>query len=535
MFSSLARLLNRGRVWGATKPPSNNRRPHVPRRASLQVECLEQRDVPTIAFIPNFGREAITGSISDGMKDPPVILLFSGNYWSTTQGQQDKAVLENSARAIMSGPYLSGLTQYGSDGKVFLMQSLSVPNAVAIATSGPNAGTADPNKLQDFLNDRLNEGVFGPGDNDWQHAPIYMVISDPNSSQGSNAGWNAQGQYERTFWDYENIHMVWLSTATGADGHVSKDGFTDLFSHELVETMSDPDSNGIIVTPPSALPASLKATGVNQIADNEADGGRYMYRLGGDLVQAYWSFHNQAFIVPDGNSQLVVLRPSWTGATFNKTFTLSANGDQFGANFADKITLDATVNRNVTLNLNQQSFVFEPGTITTIDIDTITGSNTVQINAVPTGVTALNLQSDTGTDAITIGNGTLAAISTAATINVENLFGQTSLSINGYHGAAANVTILDRSIVYNAVTITYVTSIQNGHACGVTSIEINAANGSRIDAERVGYFTMITVDVGADDPVTGPAANQLVVKRRLKIYYPVPVYVGTTVRKATIV
>src|SRR5262249_26887909 len=118
-------------------------------------------------------------------------------------------------------------------------------------------------------------------------------------------------------------------------------------------------------------------------------------------------------------------------------------------------------------------------------------------------------------------------------INVENLFGQSSVFVNGYQGPAASVTILDRSIVYNGLTITYVTSIQNGHACGVTSIEINAANGSRVDAERVGYFTTITVDVGGAARATGPAASQIRVNRRLKIYYPpVGVYVGTTVTKA---
>src|SRR5262249_54531720 len=58
-----------------------------------------------------------------------------------------------------------------------------------------------------------------------------------------------------------------------------------------------------------------------------------------------------AFIVPDVNSQIVELRPSWTGATFNNKFDLFVNGDQLGANYADKIALDGTFNRNVTLNL----------------------------------------------------------------------------------------------------------------------------------------------------------------------------------------
>ncbi len=52
----------------------------------------------------------------------------------------------------------------------------------------------------------------------------------------------------------ENIRMVWLSTNSGADTHISKDGFTDLFSHELAESMAP----SIVVTPPSGLPAIVK-------------------------------------------------------------------------------------------------------------------------------------------------------------------------------------------------------------------------------------------------------------------------------------
>ncbi len=536
MFSSIAELINTLRRRGAKKAARPRRRPVSRRRVCLQIEGLEQRDVPTVAFMPNFTGQTITGSLTDGMKDPPVVLFFSGNFWSTQAGQQDMATFRSSASNIMSGPYLSGLTQYGSDGKAFLMESVSTVSTVTIATSGPNAGTADPDKLQDFLNSAINNGLFGPGDNDWQHAPIYFVISDPASSKGSFAGWNDDGHYERTFWDYENIHMAWLSTALGADGHVTKDNFTDLFSHELVETLSDPDSNGINIVPPSTLPMNLRATGNLQIADDEPDGGRYMYRLGdpvkGDLVQAYWSNKDQAFIVPDNNSQLVLLRPIWNNGTFSQTFGLEASGDQLGYHFGDKMVLDVTANGNVTLNLNQQRFTFEVGKIAKISLDTVGGANTVQVNAVPAGVSTLTIQGDDGTDAVTLGNGSLVGINPTTAITVQNIFGQTSLYLSGYQGPAAKVTLGIRSIVYNGLTITYNSALTGSGKVGVTAVEINAANGSSIDAESIPAYTTMTVDVGWSDPVYGPAANQLAVHRRLKIYYPPVAYVGTTTLNA---
>jgi hypothetical protein len=100
------------------------------RNACLQVEPLEDRIVPTIVFTPIFGPETVAGSKNDGLQNPDVIYIFSGNYWNTAQGQQDETALLNSAKSIMSGPYLRGLTQYGSDGKANFWTSWNDTNTV---------------------------------------------------------------------------------------------------------------------------------------------------------------------------------------------------------------------------------------------------------------------------------------------------------------------------------------------------------------------------------------------------------------------
>src|ERR1700675_3478218 len=98
MFSSIHNL------WGGRRARPQAKRL---RKASLQVEALEERAVPTIAFTPHFGAETTSGTTSYSLQSPTVNLVFSGSYWSTAQGQQDEAGLISSAKSIISGPYLS--------------------------------------------------------------------------------------------------------------------------------------------------------------------------------------------------------------------------------------------------------------------------------------------------------------------------------------------------------------------------------------------------------------------------------------------
>jgi hypothetical protein len=331
------------------------------------------------------------------------------------------------------------------------------------------------------------------------------------------------GHYPQTGGD--NIHMIWMSTSTGSDGHVKKDQWTDQFGHELVETLSDPDSNGITITPPANLPQALRASGNLQIGDDEPDNMAYTWTLDGNVVQAYWSAKNSAFIVPDHNTQLVTLTANWNSTdTFVNNFNLYVFGDQLGVN--DNITLDNS-GGSVSVTLNQEAFICAPITVSAVCVNTETGVNKVQVNALPASVATLNLNSFSGTDAITIGNGTLAGIGQNTKIGICNVFGQSSVFISGYQGAQANVDVDGFTIYYNSITITYESSMVNGQKCGVTSIGIDTPNGSSIYAAAVEPLTTITVYVGPSDPVDGPAANQLNVVRRYRIYWPpLPVTIG---------
>jgi hypothetical protein len=522
MFARLDKLCG-----GESAKARARRRPATSRRTRLELEALEERAVPTIMFMPHFGAQTMASdSANAGTQHPTVNLVFAGPFWNTQIGQQDEAAIINSTKSILNGPYLSGLTQYGSDGKANFGQSW---NDAATLPNNPSSSA-----IQSFLQTSISRHAADPGLYDYRHAPIYLVVSDPNHSANSG-GKNAPGTYVsfgqgwgRGAWpQFENINMVHIGTQAGSDGHVIKDWFTMTESHELAEVMSDPAYHGAHFNPPAALP--LQNLG-NQIADNEPELGQehYGYRLGGDLVQPYWSARDQAFIVPDGNSQNFYLYPIWNNASFTDTFNLRV-GDQLAINYSSHIQLGGTANVSVTMN--NQSAIFESGhvqntgtwlaqqQIKSINVNTASGSNKVEVFGLPQGVT-LNIDS-TGFDShdtVVIGaGGSLVGIQ--GTVNIANHSGQTSVVINDTMDGARNITITDRSVAFAGLTtINYDAGyVVNGYTHGVTSLVIDQAQGSTIWVDSVGALTDTSVYWDPDflsypghpSKLRGPAASKI--------------------------
>ena len=384
----------------------------------------------------------------------------------------------SSAKAIMSGPFLSGLTQYGSDGTALFGRAWN--DATTVATNPLSTA-----RYKTSYSGRSPTKTPPRAPTIGSTAPIFVVVSDPASSAGSNSGWNAPGNYVQILsfqtifgpWQFsfnDNIRMVWLSTNTGSDTHVSKDGFTDLFSHELAESMAP----AIVVTPPTGLPSSVK--GDQQISDNEPDGARYTYRLGGNLVQAYWSNRDGAFIVPDGNSQTFFLDPNWSGSTFNGNFNLRIQGDQLAVNYGDNIRVDA-FGSNTSATMNNQTVSFDAGKIKSINIDTRGGYNNVRIAEVAAGVSVNVDSTGQSNDFVVVGSdgGSLTGIQ--GTVNIANNSGNTWLEIYDVADGPRHITITDHSVAVDGLaTINYEAGFHwnpGSPLVGVTTLEVDDGLG----------------------------------------------------------
>jgi hypothetical protein len=449
---------------------SNPHRPtRVVRRARLGLESLEERAVPTIVFSPNFGAQTISpGSTNEGLKSPPVYLVFWGQSWGTLQGQANETQVVDATRSILGGPYLTGLQQYGSDGKASFGAKWDVGSVVPFRFS-----TTD---LQATVNTAIKDsGGVIPDAASPLEPPIYVVVTDTsvNYAEPGVLGYNVPTT--------SRMHMIWVGSQSNS-GPFDLDRVTTVLSHELVETITDPDGNGIHVEPPATLPYDLAAKGINQIGDNEPDGLRYGYRLDGYRVQPYWSKDHKAFIVPDQpivegqGEQLFYLAPLWDGTTFKDQYHLSIYLDPNGVNAADQLTLGVTDKGGVQATLNGETVQFDSGVIADVPgvqsgIEVAGGSttNTVLVQVTPANVSA-GIYLNSSRDTVDVG----------VSSSVQGIAGE--VTVYGANGAG-KVVIDDRADptahTNVGITPTYVGALAPADIAysGVATVEVDGGPG----------------------------------------------------------
>jgi hypothetical protein len=291
-----------------------------------------------------------------------------------------------------------------------------------------------------------------------------------------------------------------LGAVNNSAGILDKDGFTQSFSHELAEAMV----RSVHVSDPGNLNLGY------QIADGEPEyfGKGYSHRLNsGDLVQAYWSQRDGAWVVPDGTSQKFAL--SWATASFNNTYNLQVLGDQLGVNYSDDITVDYSSHTSGTEVIeNNESVSFAPGAIKSLNIDAAGGSNTIKVKNVEVGET-VNVSNaySTSFDMVVVGwNHSVVGIQ--GTVNVSNSSGQSWLQIDDSIDAPRNMTI-----EYNTVAFQGLGAIHYGN--GVRGVEIDDAHGAnQIDAVIVNASIPLVIVGNPLDNLFGPAANSVLLYRR---------------------
>ena len=164
---------------------------------------------------------------------------------------------------------------------------------------------------------------------------IVDMVTAPGikSGAGGAAGYNNFGLIQSGF-PSGFAGYIWNGTTFGKLGLADACGL--IFSHEMAECMTDPGGNGFEVNPGANWPNP--AANSNQIGDYE--GNSYSYRSHGGLVQPYWSARDQQWLVTDGNSQTVNVKPKWTtnpNGTRTITYNVTVNGGQRGG--ADALTI----------------------------------------------------------------------------------------------------------------------------------------------------------------------------------------------------
>jgi hypothetical protein len=479
--------------WFKAKSKPVRRAPRRPARSSLLLEPLEDRCVPTVLFTPVFSGTTVTSEDdSQSLSSPHIDLIFAGSYWAQNpQGQADRATITQSVQTIVNSPYLSDLTQYGSDGRALFDPTNSTSQTNNTPTLNDHLNTTpDIPTLRSFiLGDLQNRGA------PLNSNTIYCVINDPQDSKSVTGG--AGGVNISPSFLFPGVHGIYINTfltTSGGTQVITPDSFTQPFSHELVEdtvpavTVSDPGNLNLD----------------NQICDDEpADPPHpfYFYRLNGVNVQAYWSQLDAgahgAWVVPDGNGRDVTLNatnPTNRDGTYN--LVVNVPGIPGLGPVTNNFTLSTDgINEIIDLHDSGQVFKFPLAQLKSVNIDigSLAGNNTVNVES-SSPVLPVNIQLSGGsTSVVNISPSaeSLEAIQGSVSVNSSlNIGVSSTLNVDDQAATTADLG----STVHYSVSGSSITRDVNGVSFG-----------------GISYSGMKSVNLnGVDQPFPGLPANESV-------------------------
>jgi hypothetical protein len=297
------------------------RRPRFKNASGAGIVALDaRRDIGSGDVIGGALRRKFTGAgdstnsvIDNGggpvLTDVPLRLVFWGREWGQTTPPVPSANIVSDVETILAGPYLDATRQYG-------ITNAYVDRVLTHATDDP------PNPFQNqdagnFIAGLIENGTFPEPDDDYR-AALYVVflpqqVGPPGMQQTLRLPPNLGGLHSFSTYsdadllDFDNDRFYWAWVFNnGVRANISS-----LFSHELVEALTDPSGDAIQIKPRSD-------TNWNEIGDVCSS----TWVLNGVTVQSYWSKIDNACVVPDhiGNDYEVkwIYRPNrieWLGGT----------------------------------------------------------------------------------------------------------------------------------------------------------------------------------------------------------------------------
>jgi hypothetical protein len=364
--------------------------------APLFLEALEDRTVPSKTVPGVLFDEFPQAQVSDGggplIGNVKVELVFWGKGWNKDQTTVAlMQSMEEKVQVILQSPYLNGLSQYRKGA----IKGGSYQASVSVATSSPGATFTEAQGVA-FLQANMQNGTLPKPDTDPNL--LYVVVTQPGSSSDLKYG----GVHRFATFGQTTFHYALLANPAAKPETNTIDYLSLVFSHELVEAVSDPELNAIQLNPRSAS---------NELSDNSAL--LYAYRLDGALVQSYWSQQDFKFIVPTGLQQDFVV-------TRGRTLVLP--GDQL-ANPNDNMSSQGTAAGGVTAtmngdtvqfdpcNLKANGFPVDPCQIKGVTFQPNSGNDTITLDAVRNTL----VNAGTGDDTINLLSNTINTLTTVKT------------------------------------------------------------------------------------------------------------------------
>lgn len=239
-----------------------------------------------------FSPEYTVISTTDGngrlLKNVEVICCFWGRFWTRTAPAPSPSGGDyaNAIQFMLTGTYLTKMSQYRSIGKGTLVYC-DFNDSSDPADNYTNADAIN------MLKDRFqHSGMPNPASG---HDRFYAVIVPPGirNSIHQYAGEHGSFDYNST-----KAYYAWIGNSGSLTGH---DCVTKVFSHELVEAMSDPDvdntrAKGILV---NGKKSDGTAVNNDEIGDTCNDQFATVDSNGVSCtLQSYWSKEDNACVLP---------------------------------------------------------------------------------------------------------------------------------------------------------------------------------------------------------------------------------------------
>ncbi len=259
--------------------------------------------------------------------------------------------LVDAVDSIVSGPYLSDLSQYGTAARP-ISGTAVFDDSFTIVDPAPPAGNftegnAAAMLIQNMGNDTLPNPSTDPN-------LYYYVFTQPGSTLEGAFGAHGSAVFG-------GVRFPFGYGENDFAANIQLDRLTSTFSHELVEATSDPfvniaGKNGIQVK-------TMPGQGNIELSDNFANGAgpqNFDYRLNGVLVQSYWSANTFDATAAAGAPLGAAVVPTGQLQDFyvNRAGVLTIVGDQIGVN--DAIAISLAANNGVLVTENGETAQFEP-------------------------------------------------------------------------------------------------------------------------------------------------------------------------------
>ena len=201
-------------------------------------------------------------------------LLFWGDFWNTATNPSLEEVTE-AVSAIIDSPYLSELAQYG-------FQSLTLNTPLVVTQPGPSVPMFSGENVKDMVWDLIDNDIF-PEPDDEGGRIIYVVFAPRGANYEASDAGGAHGDAVDIDFPGTTDH-AWVAWVN----HGSLDDITSTFSHELVETITDPE-------PSSGWTFDGMPLQQSEIADLSFS---WRWMVDGFAVEPYYSSRLAAAVVP---------------------------------------------------------------------------------------------------------------------------------------------------------------------------------------------------------------------------------------------